>query len=429
MKLSLPDLRTMKSEHRPIVMITAYDHPTGRIVDAAGVDLVLVGDSAANVVLGHDSTVPATMDEMTILTRAVAAAVDHALVIGDLPFMSYQVSDEEAVRNAGRLVKDGGADAVKLEGGGPSLAGSRPIVASGIPVMGHLGLTPQTATMLGRPQGPGAAGHRARRCTPTRWPAGGGLLGVVLEACRRRSAAAISRRLAIPTIGIGSGAGTDGQVLVFHDMLGMRPPPTGAASSSNTSPRWATSSPTQSARTPRRCARRVPDDEHTTRCCPRRSRRSSARSPELPSTRTCSRTGDVATGRMAGHDDFPPHHGADHRPRAQPRLLRGARLRARQGVAIVRNGEREATNYFFSLGGMPDVLELTLNHDGRTYDNGTGYGHIAIGVDDLDGTLEQLKQQGIEPERPPYTVSDGGSRLCFVRDPDDYRIEIVEGRA
>jgi 3-methyl-2-oxobutanoate hydroxymethyltransferase len=119
-KLSLPDLRTMKSQRRPIVMITAYDHPTGRIVDAAGVDLVLVGDSAANVVLGHDSTVPATMDEMTILTRAVSRGVEHALVIGDLPFMSYQVSDEEAVRSAGRLVKEGGADAVKLEGAGRS---------------------------------------------------------------------------------------------------------------------------------------------------------------------------------------------------------------------------------------------------------------------------------------------------------------------
>jgi 3-methyl-2-oxobutanoate hydroxymethyltransferase len=222
-KLSLPDLRTMKSEHRPIVMITAYDHPTGRIVDAAGVDLVLVGDSAANVVLGHDSTVPATMDEMTILTRAVSRGVEHALVIGDLPFMSYQVSDEEAVRNAGRLVKEGGADAVKLEGAGPSLDRIAAIVASGIPVMGHLGLTPQTATMKGghKAQGRQAEGARALVADALAVQAAG-CFGLVLEAVPPQVAEAISRRLGIATIGIGSGAGCDGQVLVLHDMLGIR---------------------------------------------------------------------------------------------------------------------------------------------------------------------------------------------------------------
>ena len=223
MKLSLPDLRTMKSQRRPIVMITAYDHPTGRIVDAAGVDLVLVGDSAANVVLGHDSTVPATMDEMTILTRAVSRGVEHALVVGDLPFMSYQVSDEEAVRSAGRLVKEGGADAVKLEGAGPSLDRIRAIVASGIPVMGHLGLTPQTATIKGghRAQGRQAEGARALFADALAVEAAG-CFGVVLEAVPPQVAEAISRRLDIVTIGIGSGAGTDGQVLVLHDMLGIR---------------------------------------------------------------------------------------------------------------------------------------------------------------------------------------------------------------
>ena len=222
MKLSLPDLRTMKSQRRPIVMITAYDHPTGRIVDAAGVDLVLVGDSAANVVLGHDSTVPATMDEMTILTRAVSRGVEHALVIGDLPFMSYQVSDEEGVRNAGRLVKEGGADAVKLEGAGPSLDRIRAIVASGIPVMGHLGLTPQTATIKGghKAQGRQAEGARALFADALAVQAAG-CFGVVLEAVPPQVSQAISRRLDIVTIGIGSGAGTDGQVLVLHDMLGI----------------------------------------------------------------------------------------------------------------------------------------------------------------------------------------------------------------
>lgn len=222
MKRSLTDLRQMKTESTPIVMITAYDYPSGLIVDQAGVDLVLVGDSAANVVLGHDSTVPVTMDQMTMLTGAVSRAVKTALVIGDLPFMSYQVSDTDAVRNAGRLVKEGGADVVKLEGAGPSLDRIRAIVASGIPVMGHLGLTPQTATMKG--------GHKAQA---RQWQAArdlfneaieverAGCFAVVLEAVPPPVARAISERLSIPTIGIGSGASTDGQVLVLHDMLGI----------------------------------------------------------------------------------------------------------------------------------------------------------------------------------------------------------------
>ena len=173
------------------------------------------------MVLGHDTTVPATMDQMTMLTGAVSRAVKSALVIGDLPFMSYQVSDTDAVRNAGRLVKDGGADVVKLEGAGPSLERIRAIVASGIPVMGHLGLTPQTATMKG--------GHKAQA---RQWQAArdlfneaieverAGCFAVVLEAVPPPVAKAISERLTIPTIGIGSGPMTDGQVLVLHDMLG-----------------------------------------------------------------------------------------------------------------------------------------------------------------------------------------------------------------
>jgi 3-methyl-2-oxobutanoate hydroxymethyltransferase len=224
-KLSLPALQEMKHDGRPIVMITAYDHPTGRIVDAAGVDIVLVGDSAANNVLGHDSTVPATMDEMTMLTAAVSRAVRRALLVGDMPFMSYQVSDEDAVRNAGRLVKEGGADVIKLEGAGPSLDRVRAIVASGIPVMGHIGLTPQTATSKG--------GHKAQG--RQRGAARGlyldaialeeaGCFSIVLEAVAPPVAAAITRRLAIPTIGIGSGADTDGQVLVLHDVLGINDP-------------------------------------------------------------------------------------------------------------------------------------------------------------------------------------------------------------
>ena len=222
MKVSLPALREMKREGRPIVMITAYDHPSGRIVDAAGVDLVLVGDSAANVVLGHATTVPATMDEMTMLTAAVSRGVEHALLIGDLPFMSYQVSDAEAVANAGRLIKDGGADVVKLEGAGPSLDRVRALVSSGIGVMGHIGLTPQTATALGGHKAQGRQADAARRLFLDAISLErAGCFALVLEAVPAPVATTISRRLTIPTIGIGSGPGTDGQVLVLHDMLGI----------------------------------------------------------------------------------------------------------------------------------------------------------------------------------------------------------------
>jgi 3-methyl-2-oxobutanoate hydroxymethyltransferase len=221
-KLSLPDLREMKREQRPIVMITAYDHPSGQIVDAAGVDLVLVGDSAANVVLGHSSTVPATMDEMTMLTRAVSRGVERALVIGDLPFMSYQVSDAEAVANGGRLIKQGGADAVKLEGAGPSLERVQALVAAGMPVMGHIGLTPQTATSLGGHKAQGRQAEAAERLFMDAVALEqAGCFAIVLEAVPAEVSGAISRRIGIPTIGIGSGAATDGQVLVLHDMLGI----------------------------------------------------------------------------------------------------------------------------------------------------------------------------------------------------------------
>jgi 3-methyl-2-oxobutanoate hydroxymethyltransferase len=223
-KISLPDLRTMKREGKPIVMVTAYDYPSGRIVDGAGVDLVLVGDSAANVVLGHSSTVPATMDEMTMLTRAVSRGVERALVIGDLPFMSYQVSDSEAVANAGRLVKDGGADAVKLEGAGPSLDRVRALVSAGIAVMGHIGLTPQTATSLGGHKAQGRQADAAQTLFKSAIALEeAGCFSIVLEAVPAPVAAAITRRISIPAIGIGSGAGTDGQVLVLHDLLGINP--------------------------------------------------------------------------------------------------------------------------------------------------------------------------------------------------------------
>jgi 3-methyl-2-oxobutanoate hydroxymethyltransferase len=226
MKISLPQLHDMKLAGTPIVMVTAYDHPSGRIVEQAGVDLVLVGDSAANTVLGHDavSTVGATMDELLVLTRAVARACTRPLVIGDLPFMSYQVSDEDAVRNGGRFIKEAGADAVKLEGGGQSVQRAAALTAAGSPVMGHIGLTPQTATLLGGHKAQGRQWQQAKALYDSAVALqAAGCFGLVLECVPEPVAAAITRRLTIPTIGIGSGAATDGQVLVLHDLLDIRP--------------------------------------------------------------------------------------------------------------------------------------------------------------------------------------------------------------
>jgi 3-methyl-2-oxobutanoate hydroxymethyltransferase len=221
-KLPLPELAEMKRRGDRIVMITAYDAPSGRIADAAGVDLILVGDSAAMVVLGHDSTVPATMDEMLMLTRAVTRGAHRPLVIADLPFGSYQVSVEQAIESAIRFVKDGQADAVKLEGAGPMLARVRALTDAGIPVMGHLGLTPQTATMLG---GFKAQGRTAMKAVQLYEEAldlqSAGCFSIVLEAVPSPVAARITEALDIPTIGIGAGAACDGQVLVWHDLLGL----------------------------------------------------------------------------------------------------------------------------------------------------------------------------------------------------------------
>src|SRR5262247_2014244 len=162
-KLPITELADMKARRQPIVMITAYDAPSGRLADEAGADLILVGDSAAMTVLGHDSTVPATMEEMLVLTRAVTRGARRPLVVADLPFGSFQVSDEEALANAIRFVKEAGADAVKLEGAGPSLSRVRALVGAGIPVMGHIGLTPQSATMLGGFKAQGRTAEKARK--------------------------------------------------------------------------------------------------------------------------------------------------------------------------------------------------------------------------------------------------------------------------
>ena len=221
-KLPLTELVELKRRRQPIAMVTAYDAPSGRLADAAGVDLILVGDTAAQVVLGHDSTVPATMEEMLVMTRAVTRAARRPLVVGDMPFGSYQVSDELAVTNAIRFVKEAGADAVKLEGAGASLSRARAIVGAGMPVMGHIGLTPQSATMLGGYKAQGRTAAKARRLVEdARLLEAAGCFAIVLECVPAAVAEHVTDVLEIPTIGIGAGAGCDGQVLVFHDLLGL----------------------------------------------------------------------------------------------------------------------------------------------------------------------------------------------------------------
>jgi 3-methyl-2-oxobutanoate hydroxymethyltransferase len=221
-KLTLPELAELKRLGRKVVMVTAYDAPGGRLADEAGIDLVLVGDSAAMTVLGHESTVPATIEEMLVLTRAVTRGATRPLVIADLPFGSFQVSDEDALATSIRFVKEARADAVKLEGAGPTLSRVRAIVGAGIPVMGHIGLTPQSATMLGGFKAQGRTAEKAfRLLEDARALEAEGCFSLVLEAVPSPVAARITEALSIPTIGIGAGAGCDGQVLVYHDLLGL----------------------------------------------------------------------------------------------------------------------------------------------------------------------------------------------------------------
>jgi len=221
-KLPLPELADMKRRGEPIVMVTAYDYPSGRIADAAGIDVVLVGDSAAMTVLGNDSTVPATMDEMVMLTQATARGAKRPLVVADMPFGSFQVSDEDAIRNGIRFVKEADADAVKLEGAGPTISRVLALVGAGIPVMGHVGLTPQSATILGGFRAQGRTAEKAQRLLQdARALEAAGCFAVVLEAVPAEVATRITESLSVPTIGIGSGRGCDGQVLVFHDLLGL----------------------------------------------------------------------------------------------------------------------------------------------------------------------------------------------------------------
>jgi 3-methyl-2-oxobutanoate hydroxymethyltransferase len=221
-KLSLPELLEMKRRGDKIVMITAYDAPGARLADAAGIDLILVGDTAAMVVLGHESTVPVTLDEMLFMTRTVARSAKRPLVIGDMPFGTYEASDEDAVHSAVRFVKEGGADVVKLEGAGPSVSRARAIAGAGIGVMGHIGLTPQSATVLGGFKAQGRTAEHARQLYEDALALQrAGCFAIVLEAVPAPVAARITESLVVPTIGIGAGAATDGQVLVYHDLLGL----------------------------------------------------------------------------------------------------------------------------------------------------------------------------------------------------------------
>jgi len=216
---------TLAEKHRrgePITMLTAYDYPTARIVDEAGIDAILVGDSVAMVVLGHANTLSVTMEEMLHHARAVSRGARRALLIGDLPFLSYQARKSDAVKNAGRYLQEAGMDAVKLEGGRAYADTVKAIVRAGIPVQGHVGLTPQSVNALGGFRVQGRTAESARRILDDALALeDAGCFSVVLEGVPHRLAGAITGRLGIPTIGIGAGPETSGQVLVIHDLLGM----------------------------------------------------------------------------------------------------------------------------------------------------------------------------------------------------------------
>ena len=221
-KVRTVTLQEMKREGRKITMLTAYDYPMALLVDRAGIDVVLVGDSGGMTVLGYETTIPVTMEEMLMMTRAVTRAVKRAMVVADMPFMSYEAEPAEAVRNAGRFVKEGLAHGVKVERGLPSLASVRAIVEAGVPVMGHVGLTPQTAVLREGFKVQGRRLDAARHILDDALALEkAGAFAIVLEAIPSALARIITERLTIPTIGIGAGHDCDGQVLVTHDLLGL----------------------------------------------------------------------------------------------------------------------------------------------------------------------------------------------------------------
>jgi 3-methyl-2-oxobutanoate hydroxymethyltransferase len=222
--MTLPLLAEKKRLGEPLVMVTAYDYPSARAAEAAGVDLVLVGDSAATTVLGYSATTPVDLDDMLVLARAVRRGLSTPLMIGDLPFGSYEISDEQAIATAVRMVKEAGCDAVKLEGGSEApVRRARAIVGAGIPVMGHVGLTPQTSTALGGWKAQGRTAKAAVRIAQEALALQqAGCFAVVFEAIPAGVTEQLMAHMEIPVIGIGAGPATDGQVLVFHDLLGIR---------------------------------------------------------------------------------------------------------------------------------------------------------------------------------------------------------------
>ena len=221
-RLTLADLTDLVRHGKRLAMVTAYDASSAALADEAGLDLILVGDSAAMTMLGHESTLPVTMDEMLLLTRAVTRVVRRAVVVADMPFGAYQIGEDDALKNAIRFVKDAGADAVKLEGAGRTLTRISAILDAGIPVMGHVGLTPQSASLAGSYKARGRTAAEARRIfDEARALERAGCFAVVLEAIPAPVAARITDALKIPTIGIGAGPSCDGQVLVWHDLLGL----------------------------------------------------------------------------------------------------------------------------------------------------------------------------------------------------------------
>ena len=220
--VTLSKLGEKKALGEPIVMVTAYDYPSAQVAEAAGVDMVLVGDSGAMTVLGYPSTVPVSVDEMLMLAGAARRGLTSPMLVGDLPFGSYERSNEQAIATAQRFVKEAGCDAVKLERGGSSVERAAAIVASGIPVMGHVGLTPQTATALGGYRSQGRTAERAMEVVDDALALqDAGCFALVFEAVPSELTAAVMPRIEIPVIGIGAGPAADGQVLVFHDLLGI----------------------------------------------------------------------------------------------------------------------------------------------------------------------------------------------------------------
>lgn len=221
-KVTTATIREMKEKNQPIVMLTAYDYAWARMFDEAGVDMLLVGDSLGNVVLGYDSTLPVTMEDMIHHGKAVQRGAKRAMVVVDMPFMSYQICKEDALRNAGRIMKETGAQAVKLEGGAEIVDTIKAIVDAGIPVVAHLGLTPQSVHQLGGFKVQGRKEETAKKLLDDAIKiAQAGAFAIVLECVPALLAQLVSKNVSVPTIGIGAGVGCDGQVLVYHDMLGL----------------------------------------------------------------------------------------------------------------------------------------------------------------------------------------------------------------